>query len=518
MVSRTRLSEGPRVAPGRPAARPAQAAPSERSSAPVTVEPGLRPASSLETYARKLSAPAVRPAQAAGPAFDADVVVVGAGWAGLSAARALLDAGVRTQVLEARSEVGGRIRTDTTSLSIPFDHGAAWIHSWRDDQGRPVNPLTAKAIAAGIPLSETTLTSTLYVGDRKATPEELAAFNATLEKYDELISTAAEQGLDVPVASLLPKDALPFAAEAKADLGELDMGQSLEVLSSKDTGLQNMTGHDALPATGQLAVLQATVGDVPVRTDTPVKKVKATQGGFEVTTASGEVIRARRVLLTVSTGILASGKIEFDPPLPKWKTDAIRALPMALLDKVAIEFDENVFRFADGTEQTINDWVVAKGGPGERPEAFLMRPGGANIAVGFAGGNDALKLERKSDAELVAHYLEKLERVFGPDLDRHVKGSVVTRWAQDEWTLGSYSYAKPGMAAMREKLRQPIDDRLYFAGEATAPAENAQMIHGAHQSGLSAASALIESLAREDVAHAGLNARQATLGFEAVGA
>lgn len=493
--------------------RERSAAAEAKTPAAVTVEKKKAPL--FDAYARKLDTAPIAPTLAhEPPQWDADVLVVGAGWAGLSAARKLIDAGVRTQVVEARHEIGGRIRTDTKSLSIPFDHGAAWIHSWTDDQGKPLNPLTAKALAANIKLSETTLTTGLYIDGRKATPEELKQYVATLERFDDVISAAAEQGLDVPVTDLLPRG-LPFGEDAAKNLGELDMGQSLGALSSKDTGLQVMTGHDALPAEGQMAVLKATVGEVPVRTDTPITKVKQTRGGYEITTAGGETIRARRVLLTVSTGILASGKIEFDPPLPKWKTDAIRALPMGVLDKVAIEFDTNVFKLPDGTEQPVNDWVMSHETGGSTPAAFLMRPGGANIAVGFAGGSDALKLEKQTDQQMVEHFMKKLRGIFGPTIDEHVKATVVTRWGQDPWTLGAYSYAKPGMAEMRAKLAEPIDDRLYFAGEATAPAANAQMIHGAYQSGQTAAAALIESLMREDAVYAQLAARQGTLGFEA---
>lgn len=499
--------------PSFPTVRPSKAGekPGVEQSHETQKTQALKLETHVDAYAQKLNVSGPSLLDGKQPTFDADVIVVGAGWAGLSAARQLIDNGIKTKVLEAREEIGGRIRTDETSLSIPFDHGAAWLHSWRDDQGNPVNPLTAKAIAAGIELSETTLTSTLFIGDRKANPQELAAFQATLEKYDALISEAAEKGVDVPISELLPNDGDPFAALAQKDLGELDMAQSLKVISSKDTGDQVMNGHDALPATGQLAILKATVGEVPVDTNVPVKKVKQTATGFEVTTANGDVLRARRVLLTVSTGILASGKIEFDPPLPKWKTDAIRALPMGVLDKVAIEFDTDVFTL-DGAPMTVNDWVMSDPKDGSGAGAFLMKPFGANIAVGFAGGNDALELEKKSDAEMVEHFMSKLRKVFGTSIDEHVKNTVVTRWAKDEWTLGSYSYAKPGMASMREKLAEPVGDRLYFAGEATAPAANAQMIHGAHESGLAAAAALIESLVREDL-QSRVPDRTATLGW-----
>jgi monoamine oxidase len=129
--------------------------------------------------------------------------------------------------------------------------------------------------------------------------------------------------------------------------------------------------------------------------------------------------------------------------------------------------------------------------------AFLMKPLGSNLAVGFVGGDTARAVEQQGPQAALDLALGKLRKVFGPTIDQHVKATRITAWGKDEWTMGSYSYAKPGMAHMRDKLRRPVDDRLYFAGEAAAPSEHAMQVVGAAESGAAAARALIASLQRE---------------------
>jgi monoamine oxidase len=430
--------------------------------------------------------------------LDADVIVVGAGWSGLKAARTLMNAGVSTMVLEAREEVGGRVRTDHETFTVPFDIGGAWIHSTVDDKGHFRNPLAAVAQRANVELRETALDRTLYVNGREATPKELAEYQKALEENDDALDRAARHGHDVRAGPLL-RHGDTIAEAAAANDGPLDMGWSLDSMSAQDVGAAEMTRHDALPQGGMAAVLKADVGNVPVNTRTPVTKVKWSGDGVEVTTSRGQTLRARRVLLTVTPAMLYSGKIAFDPPLPEWKKEALRALPMGLLDKIAIEFDTNVFHTIDGKEQPADDWVMDAESDGSPPMAFLMRPMGSNLAVGFVGGKDAARLERAGKDVALNIAMGKLRRIFGPNIDAHVKKTAVTQWGKDEWTLGSYAYARPGMAHMRAKLAKALDDRVYFAGEATTDARDAQMVHGARRSGMRAAHALIASLRAEGV-------------------
>lgn len=427
------------------------------------------------------------------------MLVVGAGWSGLTAARALIDAGLKTRVIEARSEVGGRVRADTESLRTLFNLGPEWIHSHVDDSGAPANVLTQRVLDAGITLHETTIGSSLWVGDRPATLSEQAQYEQTLASVKQALEHASETGHDVAGISVLDLTA-PFVDAAKSNLGELEMAQSLDRVSAVDAGGQYMSGHDAIPEGGQLNVLKTVVGEVPVDTETAIKKVKWGPLGVEVTTERGETIRARRLVMTVSTGVLSSGKIEFEPRLPHLKRDAVGAVPMGVFNKIAIELDaDHALKFADGSSPKSNDWVVHSPTDGSQPMAFLVRPGDANVVVGFVGGDQAARLEEEGPAAAVEQAMSKLRPIFGEDLDAHVTGTIVTEWGKDPHTLGSFSYAEPGMAHMREALARPVSNRVFFAGEATVDAEsgNTQMIQGAYQSGLTAAERVISSLARE---------------------
>lgn len=477
-----RAHPSPATFPKAPRARKTRPPAKARPSAPAAVD-------TLER---------VGGAQGNAKKFDADVIVVGAGWSGLKAARTLMDAGVSTMVLEARDEVGGRVRTDHNTFSVPFDIGGAWIHSTVDDKNHFRNPLAAVAQRNHIELRETTLDRTLYVNGREATPRELEEYRSDLEHNDNALDHAARHGHDVRAGPLL-RHGDTIAEAAAANDGPLDMGWSLDAMSAADVGGAEMTRHDALPRGGMAAVLQADVGQVPVKTSTPVTKVKWGGEGVEVTTSHGKTLKARRVLLTVSPAMLDSGKIAFDPPLPEWKKEALKALPMGILDKIAIEFDANVFRTKDGKEQPADDWVMNADSDGSPPMAFLMRPMNSNLVVGFVGGKDAAKLEHAGKDVALNLAMSKLRKVFGPNIDSHVKKTTVTQWGKDEWTLGSYAYARPGMAHMRAKLAKAVDDRLYFAGEATTGSKDAQMVHGARRSGLNAAHALIASLKAEGV-------------------
>jgi monoamine oxidase len=463
--------------------------PARRFPVPVNVSRDV-PAKPLVALDATPKHPAAVPVKSVGygdqPKLDADVLIVGGGWSGQKAASVLIAAGVSALVLEARSVPGGRVRTDYKTFDGPHEKGAAWVHDVDD------NDVAEKATDAGIKLTVTQLDGNIYVDGRRGTPEELAEYKAALNDIDHAVDRAAAQGLDLPAGQLYEAKT-PIAMAAVANYGELDMGMSLDRLSSADADKSRHAGIDALPEGGMRKLMKADVGDVPVQTDTPVKKVKWGPSGVEVTTANGDVLRARRVLLTVSTGVLASGKIEFDPPLPEWKRDAFLALPMGVLNKVAVEFDSDVFQFPDGTKQPSNDWVMNVESNGEAPWAFLMKPKGKPIAIGFSG----VKSDGASSQAALDTMMDKLKNVFGRGIEHHVRATDVTDWSKDEWTLGSYSYAKPGFAHMREKLAQPVEDRLFWGGEATANGP-AQMVHGASQSGVIAAHALIDSLKAED--------------------
>ena len=184
-------------------------------------------------------------------------------------------------------------------------------------------------------------------------------------------------------------------------------------------------------------------------------------------------IQGKRLLLTVSTNVLASGRIRFDPPLPDWKLAAARDLPLGVHNRIGIMLNRNPFGPDAPTSATLlhGDDV---------PLATQLRPFGYDYVVGVTGGRHGAWLERAGAAASVDYLTERLVGAFGSDIRSALSTrSIVTAWAGDPWTLGSYSSALPGASHQRAVLARPVGDILFFAGEACS-VEFAGTAHGAY--------------------------------------
>lgn len=222
-----------------------------------------------------------------------------------------------------------------------------------------------------------------------------------------------------------------------------------------------------------------------------------------VETKQGERFSGRMVLVTVSTGVLAAGKIRFEPELPAGKVAAIRGLPMGLLDKVILEFSTpDVFPMQGGAPVE-NAWLLYGGDLDRRDDdmAFVFRPMGTLIAIGFFGGQRAWELEKLPDHghdRMVELALAAMSDMCGCDAGRALVRSRTTEWGADPWTLGAYSAALPGQAAMRQKLAEPIDHQLYFAGEACDFSTYNGSFAAAYNSALKSSYQMITCLRHQD--------------------
>lgn len=386
---------------------------------------------------------------------DVDVVVVGAGSAGLHAANRLLQLGKRVAVIEARGRIGGRAYTDHETFAVPFDQGCAWLHKADD------NPYTPLARQWGYTLQEhdTTLEG-LYFRGREAPAAAREAVAAAEEKLDERIGKSGRKK-DVAASTALKKRSEIDEAVATFH-GPMSSAVDLDELSAKDYLTIGTDVPPNLLIKEGYGTLVAQFGKaLPVRLNTPARRIRYGGAGVRVETEHG-TIAAKACILTCSTGVLAAEKIRFDPPLPAWKEDAIAGLPMGLLAKIPLQFSKPEFRY-----KAFED--VLRESPGKRDIYFLCWPFQLNLMVGFVGGDFAWELSAAGEAEAVDFGRNALRSMFGSDADKYfVKGSF-TKWASDPWTLGAYATATPGTARAREDLRRPLADRVYFAGEACAP-------------------------------------------------
>lgn len=405
------------------------------------------------------------------PAPKADgehIVVIGAGFSGLGAARRLTDAGLRVTVLEARDRIGGRTRTDT-SLGVPIDLGASWIH------GTEHNPLLGLAEEAGAKTVATDFEDFVLLGpDGAVDPGAAAVAAADWKRVAAQLQTRSQTAdLDETVADGLDgiadlTDPLvawsvtsSIAGEYAADPDEL----SLRWFGSEE----QLSGPDVLLPGGYTQLSARLAQGLDITHSAEVTRISHRSTPIRIETTGGTVT-ADRVIVTVPLGVLKSDTIAFDPPLPDAKRAAIRRLGFGLLNKVVVAFDspfwprERPMIGLLGDDQPVTDLVNGL--------MFAGRP----LLVGLRGGEAAWSREALSDADAVDELITAL-RAPRPT------GSLVTRWGADRYARGSYSFIAVGSSPDdMEELAEPAG-RLHFAGEATDP-EYFGTVHGAYRSGL----------------------------------
>jgi monoamine oxidase len=411
------------------------------------------------------------------------VVVVGAGVAGLAAARALRAADVPVVVLEAGRRAGGRAWTSHPALlgGGPFDEGAQWLH----DAER--NPLARLAEAAGDPLQDAWSAGTrrVSVDGRPATPEEEAAFDRSWDGLEARAEPLLAPGRpDVPLAAALdPAD--PWSATVGAWEGAIIAAADADRLSLHDWWVNRLDGQNLrVPGGLGALVLRRLAAGRDVELETPALRVRwAEPWGVSVETPRG-TLRAGHCIVTCSTGVLAAGAIRFEPPLPAPVDEAIHGLPMGLLSKVAL-------RAADADRLGMPDdcLVMRRIEPGQPAASINLWGWGGDRAVVFVGGQAAWDLSVAGPGAGEAFARDLLRRLFGARADRAFRpGAVETGWGTDPLFLGAYAYAAPGNFAMRERLAEPVGDgRLLFAGEATRTDGLAGTAGGAFLAGAEAA-------------------------------
>ena len=411
-----------------------------------------------------------------------DVIILGAGASGLSAAKEFDKLGVSYTVIEGSHRIGGRAYSEEIAPGVWFDLGCSYLHQ------AETNPLVAVADELNITIGKDEgdmfdLGKQGYHRNGVAlNATERAAYLAYIEDCYRKINAAAERNKDVAVADLIDIES-EFAAPFMHMMAE---GWTLDIdqISSMDSAVFG-DGSDVPVLNGYGNLIAAWGTDVPVSLNTRADRISWSGKTASVDTPKG-TLHGRRILITVSTGMLASGQIEFAPYLPDWKMEAVMGLPTGTENKICLHFDRDVFGpDGRGYHNTWNDDGETGGF-----EASIM---GLNTTVSFVGGRFAIWLEKQGQQAAEEYAIDRVSEVFGNDIRHHVTRSIVTAWTTEPWTLGSYSCALPGQAHQREQLATPLDEKLFFAGEATTIRDHS-CCHGAFSSGIRAAKEIAQTL------------------------
>ena len=381
-----------------------------------------------------------------------DVVVIGAGAAGLAATRVLAERGLDVTLIEASSRIGGRAYTETTTFGVPYDHGAHWLHIAAS------NPFVAYGRKHGFDVYPAPDVYRVFEGDRELGAREKDALWHAWDELYAAIGALGERGNDISAAEAAAGIEGPWSATAAFGIGPWSMGKDLEDFSVVDWW-SGADGADWFCREGFGTLITHWAGDIPVSLGTRAGRIDWSGKGVVVETDQGS-IRARAVIVTVSTGVMASGAIAFAPMLPARKLESFEKISMGLYNHITLQFSEDVFGMGpDG-------YLLFRVAPDRKAFGVLTNAGGHGLAYCDVGGSWARDLEEESAEYRIDYAMGELRGMLGSSIDRSFVKGAVTSWGQNPLTLGSYASAEPGAHDMRTVLRQPVGDRIFFAGEA----------------------------------------------------
>ncbi|CAD0185124.1 Putrescine oxidase [Ruegeria sp. THAF57] len=416
---------------------------------------------------------------------DFDVVVVGAGAAGIAATRALKSAGLSVVCVEASNRVGGRTHTDTETFGVPFDVGAHWMHT------EHVNALKEPGLALGLDLYAAPDNSTTYG------LEDDAVLWDEVDEIHTAITEAARIDAEIEANTGIPTDrsladiwqnkghwsftaAMAFALSIGRDLPDTSLRDICAWEGGDDWFCRDGFGH----------LVACTARGLPIKLNTPVTEIKSLADGVEITTATGK-IKARSVVVTVSVGVLAEDIIRFDPPLESDRRAALELITMGDYNHAGLLFRPGALPVQPDTWLTYHLEPDANGVA--RGGGFLCNISSTDLTSFESSGSFSRHLQDAGPESAIEHALETLVGFFGTTVRKAFIKGHATAWRNEPYVRGSYAGAKPGGYTQRAILRQSHAERVHFAGEATHPSQQCS-VSGAHLEGIRAAEDVIAQL------------------------
>ncbi|MEO1191087.1 MAG: NAD(P)/FAD-dependent oxidoreductase [Pseudomonadota bacterium] len=399
-----------------------------------------------------------------------DSVVIGAGIAGLAATRRLRDKGLSVVCLEASDRIGGRAYSTTLANGAIIDRGCHWLHS------AEVNPLVQVAESLGFLVDR-------YDGDwtmpwsKKVLGKKLfKQYEAFWDAAEEAADALDTEGADLPLSETVDKTSRWYAPWAAAVT--YIWGASPTEISAIGNASDYESDKDWRMALGYGSVVARYGAGLPVTLEAPVHRISFTKKGVRVDGARGS-LKARSVIITVPTNVLAAEAIAFEPGLPEDKRWALEGLPLGSDNKIHFAVSERAPWPVEDVQATFHH-------DRERTAHYHLHPFGQPVVEGYFGGDLSRELAMAGPKEMAAMALEEIASHYGEKAKAALSYLDSTAWDLEPWTLGAYSYPRVGYAKARAALAAPVEDRLFFAGEATHEVFPASC-HGAYLSGQRAA-------------------------------
>ncbi|MET4801824.1 NAD(P)/FAD-dependent oxidoreductase [Bradyrhizobium sp. LB11.1] len=406
-----------------------------------------------------------------------DVAIIGAGAAGLGAARALEGSGLSAIVLEARDRLGGRAWTVQASPDVTFDVGCGWLHSADKNSFVPI----ARALGFEVNKDLPPWRERAY---GNAFPQsERDDFTRAMDAFYQRLWRAAQKGKDEPASrSLEPGNRWNAMIDG---ISTYINGCELKDMSTLDWDAYEDTELNWRVRRGYGALVAAYGASCPVELNCNVTLIDHSDKRVRIEASQG-TLTADKVIVTVPTNLIADEAIRFSPPLPA-KVDAAAGLPLGVDDKVTLALDDAEAFPKEGNLR----------GATMRTEmgTYHIRPFGQPCIEGFFGGSFARQLEDAGEGAIAVHSIDEIAGFLGNDIRSKLKPLCESRWAHDPFARGSYSHALPGHPGDRAVLAAPVDGRLFFAGEATSPTFFTTA-HGARDSGERAAKEVLAALSK----------------------
>jgi monoamine oxidase len=430
---------------------------------------------------------------------EADVVVLGAGAAGLAAARVLSLAGATAIVLEARDRIGGRILTrEDPGLQVPVDLGGEFIH------GTP--EITFALMRDANTVAIDTAGTALRYDDGKLRERE-----DPFEIVARVMQRASELRDDVSIDEFtrdFPDEERRYTRMMVEGFDAADPARASTLALAEEWAddESGQTSRQFRPLGGYAHLLRTLLGSLdPARVQvllaSPAHALRRTREGVEIdavaSTGAPVMVRARTAIVTLPAGVLQEGTLRFEPPLPQPKLDALHAIVMGPVVKLAL-------RFRRAFWETVRDERYRDAAFFHRPESsfptfWTLLPLRAPLLVAWAGGPKADALASFSESARISSALDDLRVLFGAESDPHgeLEAAYTHDWQADPYSRGAYSYVAVGGRDARAVLAAPHDGAIFFAGEATSPSSEAGTVAGALQSGERAAKETLAVIGRE---------------------